>query len=503
MTIPLRCLQIEDSESDAAIVVRLLNKAKFAVQGERVESAVDLRAALFRQPWDVIIADFHLPGFDAYKALSVLKESGLDIPFIGVSGKMGNEIAAEIMKRGAADYITKNNLERLVPAVNRELREAERRRKLKITETALIEERERFWTTLCSIGECVITTDILGTVTLLNPNAEKVTSCSTAEATNRSLTEVFTLVDPHTRKPCPNPVSMALKTGIRQESQYPNLLIDRHGGERLVAHSALPVKDSERNLIGAVLVFRDVPSEEKIDDVLRNSNRLKSIGIVASEIAHEFSNLLSGIWGNVELARQYCHSNTITKAMERLNLAIKILTSAKDLTQQLVTLAQVGKPILKAMAIGPILLQSAKLVLQDSNIDYEVQVPENLGQCCVDEAQLSLVVCNIILNARQAISDSGSICIEAKNLPAGSPQSPDQIPGDLVMVSIRDSGQGIEPGQLPRIFDPFFTTSQTLKDGLGLSSVHEIIRQHGGLVRVESQIGKGTTFFLYLPQHRG
>ncbi|EKD84145.1 MAG: Sensor protein, partial [uncultured bacterium] len=131
-TTTLRCLQIEDSESDAALIFRMLKKARFKVQGERVESASELRTALSRQPWDVIIADFHLPSFDAYKALHILQETGLDIPFIGVSGKVGNEIAAEIMKRGAADYLTKNSLERLVPVIRRELREAETRRSRKL-----------------------------------------------------------------------------------------------------------------------------------------------------------------------------------------------------------------------------------------------------------------------------------------------------------------------------------------------------------------------------------
>lgn len=483
MTIPLRCLQVEDSESDAALIIRLLKKAKFKVEGERVESADDLRAALSRQHWDVIIGDFHLPGFDAYKALGILKESGLDIPFIGVSGKVGNEIAAEIMKRGAADYMTKNCLERLVPAIRRELREAEIRRSLRVAEAALTVEKEFFLSMLCSIGEGVITTDAHGIVTLLNPTAEKFT-CSTDEAANRPLAEVFQLLVPHTRKPCSNPVTLALQTGERQDSHCPNLLIDRCGVERLVTHSAFPVVDSCRDIIGVVLVFRDVTEEKKNSEALQNSNKLKSIGIVASEIAHDFSNFLSGIWGNIELAQQYCQRNNIKKVMERLSLVHKIFASAKDLNHQLLMLTQGGKPTLKEMSIGPILRQSAMIVLRGSDVLYEMHLPENLWLCNLDENQIGLAFDNIILSARQAAIEGGLISISAENLPEGSPDIPPQIPGNVVRVSI---------------YDPFLTASQISENGMEFSSVHAIMKQHGGFVRVESHIGKGTTFFLYIP----
>ncbi|MBU1108752.1 MAG: response regulator [Candidatus Riflebacteria bacterium] len=502
MAVPLHCLQVEDSESDAALIVRLLKKAKFQVHGERVESAKDLRAALIRQHWDIIIADFHLPSFDAYKALSVLQETGLDIPFIGISGKMGNEIAAEMMNRGAADYMTKNNLERLVPVVIRELREAETRKNRKIAEAALAAEKERLWTTLCNIGEAVITTDIQGTITLLNPAAEKATRWSTVEATNRSLSEVFKLLNPHTRKPCPNPAKLSLETGDRQESHCPNLLIDRHGVEHMVTYSALPIKGGSNEVIGVILVFRDVTEKEKIGEILRNSNKLKSIGIVASEIAHNFSNFLSSIMGNIELAQEYCRRKNLTKAMERLSLTLNIFNSAKDMTQQLFTLAQGRKPILKAMSIGPILCQSARFVLRGSKIVYEIHLPESLWFCDLDENQMGLVLDNILLNSRKAMPEGGSISIAVENMPAGSPDIPAQISGDVVRVSIFDTGSGIGPERLPCVSDPSFIDKQCLENELELSSVYSVIKQHGGLVVVESQIGKGTTFLLYIPRSK-
>lgn len=500
MSIPLRCLQIEDSESDAAMIVRLLEKADFKVHGERVESACELRAALSRQPWDIIIADFHLPSFDAFKALNVLKESGLDIPFIAVSGKIGEEIAVEMMKKGAADYLTKSRLERLAPAVERELRDAESRRLRTVAETDLITEKERLLVTLRSIGEGVITTDVNGFITMLNPIAEELTGWTTADACNHSIAEVFQLLNVQTRKPFPNPGIQVLKSADRQESQRPNLLVDRRGGERLVTYSASPMMDGCRGIIGAVLVIRDVTNEEKINEVLRNSDKLQSIGVLAGGIAHDFNNLLISIFGNIELAQDYLSIGDQENGMERLRQAYGIFGRARDLAQQLLTFVKGGKPSLSVMSIVPLLTQSPKLVLSGSNVSLETQLPEDIWLCDLDENQIGQVVDNIVLNARQAMPGGGKIIISAKNLPAGSVEIPPTISGDVVQVSIRDTGPGIDSTILSNIFDPFFTTKHGSGNGLGLSIVNSIIKQHGGLVRVESQVGTGTTFFLYIPR---
>ncbi|MFB3855341.1 MAG: sensor histidine kinase, partial [Vicinamibacterales bacterium] len=133
----LRVLQVEDSESDAALIVRELERAGYRVESERVETAADMRSALQRRPWDVVIADHHLPGLDAPGALDVLAEAGLDIPFIVVSGAIDEETAVMMMKAGAHDYINKGSLARLAPAVERETREADVRRQRKLLESEL------------------------------------------------------------------------------------------------------------------------------------------------------------------------------------------------------------------------------------------------------------------------------------------------------------------------------------------------------------------------------
>ena len=144
MSEELRVLQIEDSLIDAALTERALTKAGYQVYSERVENALEMQAGLAKHPWDVIIADYRLPHFDAPAALSLLQESGLDIPFIVVSGAIGEELAVAIMRAGAHDYLLKDDMARLAPAVEREIRDARTRRERSQAEQALNESRERF-----------------------------------------------------------------------------------------------------------------------------------------------------------------------------------------------------------------------------------------------------------------------------------------------------------------------------------------------------------------------
>src|ERR1051326_71051 len=144
MSQPLKILVVEDSEDDTILLLRELRRGDYEPAFERVDTPGAMRAALDRQPWDVVVADFSMPRFNALAALEVLKEKGLDVPFIIVSGTIGEELAVQAMRNGAQDYIMKGNLTRLVPAVQRELREAVERRERKRAEDALRETEEQF-----------------------------------------------------------------------------------------------------------------------------------------------------------------------------------------------------------------------------------------------------------------------------------------------------------------------------------------------------------------------
>ncbi|KAF1080211.1 MAG: hypothetical protein GQF41_3379 [Candidatus Rifleibacterium amylolyticum] len=500
MAVPLHCLQVEDSESDAALVFRLLKKAEFEVHGERVESAEDLRLALSRKQWDVIIADYHLPGFDAYKALSILQETGLDIPFIGISGKVGNEIAAEIMRRGAADYLTKDELVRLVPVIKRELREAEIRRCHRKAEASLQNERERFDSALRCLEEAVITTDANGSVITMNPIAEQITCQAAAKASGKSLSELIHLRHAETNNPLPNPASLLLRGEIEQVSGEA-YLIDRQGCEHKIAYGALPVRSERNEIHGTVMVFREIADEERQANNLLSSNRLRSIGVIASEIAHDFSNILSIIMGNIELAQEYCRRKNLAKAMERLDSALKVFNNAKNTAFQLISISQGGKPLLRSMPVGPVICCEARKFLRRADLHHETELPEDLWKCRIDETQISLALDNIFANSRHIITAGGSMHIKAENLKTDAADMPPQIAGDAVRISIIVACPGIEPHRLPRLINADDPACKLSENGLEICSAAAIIKQHGGLLRVEPQAA-GIAYFIYIPAVR-
>ncbi|MGE5403679.1 MAG: response regulator, partial [Candidatus Saccharibacteria bacterium] len=195
MIMPLRVLIVEDSSEDAEIILNEFRKHEILAQALRVESREQMMAALSGEAWDIIIADHYLPGFSSLEALKAMKDLGLDLPFIVVSGEANQDFASLAMRAGCHDFITKSNLARLAPAVQRELKEAEIRKDRRDMEEELRRERELFAVTLRSIGDGVITTDTTGKVQFINRVAEELTGWEFAEARNQNLADVFQLVD--------------------------------------------------------------------------------------------------------------------------------------------------------------------------------------------------------------------------------------------------------------------------------------------------------------------
>jgi len=186
---PLQVLQVEDSESDAAMVIRLLSQAGYDVRHERVEDAEEMQATLDRQPWDVIIADFVLPQFNAPSALALLQQAGLDIPFIVVSGTVGEELAVAMMKAGAHDYLMKDNLLRLVPAVEREIREAQTRREHRQAQAELQANELRFRALIEHSADVISTLTAEGVILFESPSVSRILGYQPDELVGRNAFE--------------------------------------------------------------------------------------------------------------------------------------------------------------------------------------------------------------------------------------------------------------------------------------------------------------------------
>ena len=366
----------------------------------------------------------------------------------------------------------------------------------RLAEEALAGERERLAVTLRSIGDGVIATDTEGKIVLVNKVAEQLTGWSQEEAVGKPLRDVFHIVNERTRKECENPVEKVVRTGVTAGLANHTVLVSRDGTERILKDSGAPIRDRESRIVGVVLVFRDITRERKIEEELTKAEKLESVGVLAGGIAHDFNNILTAILGNIIVARM--SGKPGEKAHDLLTEAEKASLQARDLTRQLLTFSRGGAPIRNPASIKQLLEETAGFSLRGSNARGIVKIPDDLWPVDIDEGQISQVINNLVINADQAMPKGGLIRVSAENVRIGDGHALPLAKGKYVKLSIKDEGVGISKENLPLIFDPYFTTKQK-GSGLGLSVSYSIVRNHDGHISVESSIGKGTTFCVYLP----
>jgi len=367
---------------------------------------------------------------------------------------------------------------------------------LKIAEELLEAEKERLTVTLRSIGEGVITTDIEGNILLVNKAGEELTGWKQEEASGKHISEIFNIINANTREKSSLPLDRVLRTGKIFSFPARIFLISRDGRERLISESISPIFDRDNKIIGFVIVFRDITEKVELEEELFKARKLESVGVLASGIAHEFNNILTGVMGNISLAKMYINSEE--KPCEILSEAEKGAVRARTLTYQLLTFAKAGSPLKTPASVAELLKQITNLVLSGSNVKAEFFIDNDLWPVEIDTGQISQVISNLILNARQAMPEGGTVQVTAGNIFAGKEQNVPLKPGKYVKIAIKDHGVGISKKNLERIFDPYFTTKKD-GSGLGLASSYSIIKKHDGHIEAESTPGRGSAFHIYLP----
>jgi PAS domain S-box-containing protein len=372
----------------------------------------------------------------------------------------------------------------------------------KRAQEALGAEKERLSVTLRSIGDAVITTSTDGKVVLMNRAAEDLTGWSQNQALGQALTNLLKLSKSDSRESGEATVARLLKGGglLGPDDQF--VLRSRDATDRIVSVRGAPILDQSNNMVGVVLVLRDITASKRMEEELAKAQKLESVGVLAGGIAHDFNNLLTAILGNVGLAK--IQANPAGKAFKRLEEAERASLRAKDLTQQLLTFAKGGAPVRMTASIGDILKESALFAVRGSTTRCDINVASDLWPVDIDQGQISQVIHNLVINASQAMPEGGVIRVQAENLVIGSD---DELAATLnrskyVRLTVSDDGQGIAKHHLQKIFDPFFTT-KSKGTGLGLATCYSILRNHEGMITVESEQGAGATFHVYLPASSG
>ena len=366
-------------------------------------------------------------------------------------------------------------------------------------EQAIAAEKESLAVTLRSIGGGVITTDIQGKIIMINNEAERLTGWSSSEAIGQPLKSVFNITIDLAAQ------ARAQKSGYRNEAHSILLslpenatLTSRDSVERVIEQVASPIRDNKNEVAGVVLVFRDITERQRNEVEQRKAETLEQLGLLAGGIAHDFNNLLTAIIGNISLASLLLPVDD--EMATRLNDAKNASMRARDLAQQLLTFARGGAPIKKTASIGKLIQDTVSFSLRGSHNRSEFQFGADLWPAEIDPGQISQVIANLVVNADQAMPNGGTLRVSCDNFRYHSANLtiPDLVPGDYIRISISDEGVGIPEEYLKRIFDPYFTTKPK-GNGLGLATTYSIIKNHNGLITVESEVHFGSTFTLYLP----
>jgi two-component system, cell cycle sensor histidine kinase and response regulator CckA len=499
MNPPLNVLIVEDSEDDMLLLLRELRRGGYAVTHAHVQTPVTMEEALEQQSWDIVISDYTMPAFNALDALKMLQRRGLDIPFLIVSGTIGEETAVAAMKAGAQDYLLKGNLARLVPAVERELREAEDRQRRYSAEQALALSEDRFKTLCVSAPLAIFQCDAEGKSVYVNPLWEQISGLSAQE----SLGDVWLQsIHPDDRETVIE--SWQCTIAQRQSWVSEHRLLTPQGETRWVRTLVSPMHSSQGQFLGYVGTVENITEKKSLEAQFLRAQRLESLGTLASGIAHDLNNILTPIIGIVQLL-----PIKITNLDPQTKRLLKILNESthrgSDLVKQILsfTLGVEGKPAITQVSH---LLREIHNIIRHTfpkNIELSTELPPDLWLIPADATLLHQVFMNLCVNARDAMPKGGTLSITAENLEIDENyvrMNLDAQVGPYVVITIGDTGIGIPPKNLDRIFDPFFTTKEIGKGtGLGLSTVLGIVKSHRGFINTDTELDKGTQFKVYLP----
>ncbi|HUG10269.1 MAG TPA: ATP-binding protein, partial [Opitutaceae bacterium] len=345
-----------------------------------------------------------------------------------------------------------------------------------------------------AIVEGVIVTDSKGSILFLNSKACQLLHCDRAEAIGKPASSVLKLLHRITLAPAVDPITQVIESAEpvpindsfsipgAQEADMPHRIV----------FSCDPVPKDDGAVAGTVFVFRNPDELTLTPDELVRSNRFESLGMLAGGIAHDFNNLLTTILGGISLARE-------AGDFSQLEDSEKGCMTAKGLTRQLLSLARGGADMRQILNPAEVISEAVRLAAVGTHVKVNLELAEGLHVIHADRNEIVRVFQNLVINSIQAIEGPGSVTISASNVELNADDVPPLHGGDYVQIQVTDTGCGIPSEQLQSIFEPFFTTKKT-GTGLGLATVLSIIKTHGGQVGVDSTVGKGTTFTIFLPR---
>jgi hypothetical protein len=500
MATPLKILIAEDSPDDAEMMLRELRRAGYVPEWKRVETEKDFLAELKSMP-DIVLSDYAMPQFNGLRAAQLTAECGLNIPFILISGTVGEEAAVEAMKHGATDYLIKDRVARLGNAVERALEQKRLRDERRQTEEELHWKTALLEAQLESSIDGILVVDNRGKKVLQNRRMNELWKIPAHIIEDKDDAAQVVFCTNQTKAPKQFVAKVSHLYAHPDEVSHDE--IELTDGTILDRYSA-PIRDKAGKHYGRIWYFRDITEKRKLEAQFHQAQKMESIGQLAGGIAHDFNNILAVIQTQSELlkisgalsAEQSGYADEISTTVQRaaaLTRQLLLFSSREvfqprdlDLSESITDLAKMFRRIL-----GEDVRTQFKLASQPMFIH-------------ADRGMMDQILLNLVVNARDAMPDGGQLVIETSGVEfdeSAVGQSSGMRTGSFVCLSVSDSGCGIPPEILPKIFDPFFTTKDVGKGtGLGLATVFGIVKQHQGWINVYSELDHGTTFRIYLPR---
>ncbi len=494
---PLHVLVIEHTMADAELNLHELQRAGFLCRPHIVGTHAEFLDHLKRFQYDIVLADYRLPGWTGMEALSVLRKSGREIPFILVTGTLGEETAVECIRQGATDYVLKDHLARLPLVVSRALEEKTLRdaRSFMVEALRQSESNSLFLFAHNPLPMWVFERESMQFLHV-NDAALRHYGYERTEFLQMKVGDLH----------LPEEISSVVRACQANPSWENKARQWRHrlkdGSMIDVEILSNPIEYSGRS--ATLVVAQDVTERRALEQQLHQAQKFEAIGQLAGGIAHDFNNVIGAILGWAELGEEQAASVDARLA----TYFQKIHSQCDRVTAQVrQLLAFARKQILEPRNLS--LNQSVQDVLSlldkviGKDVELHTRLAENLPIVRADPTQIEQVLINLCINSRDAMPKGGRLSIETRDVeisPEECRRNAGCQPGHFVALSVSDTVMGMDAALRNRIFEPFFTTKGTGKGtGLGLATVYGIVRQHGGFIQVESEPGHGSTFRVFLP----
>ena len=499
MTSPLRILLLEDDAHDAELIQELLETDDFVCEITRVQTRTDFVTSLENAEIDLILADYKLPSFDGLSALELARDARADLPFIFVSGSLGEEVAIEAVKIGATDYVVKSRLSRLVPSVQRALREAQERAERKKAEEAF--RRSEMY---LAEAQRLSLTGSFG----WNPTSGKIYWSDETyrifgcEPTIKPTVQlVLERTHPDDRMRLRQIIDRASSQRSDFDAEHRLLMADgsvKH--VRAVAHPSTSEDPENFEFVGAVMDITERKRAEEERERLRqlevdlaHLNRVSMMGELAASLAHEIKQPIAAAALNGDACVNWLGRDApdVTKASAAASAMVANVTRAGGIIDRVSSLYRRGTPERGSVDLNEIVREMGVLLGDMANrnaVSIRTDLDPELPPTTADRVQLQQVLMNLMLNGIEAMQDTGG------ELTVASKRTED---GQLLM-SVSDTGIGLSINQAERVFEPFFTT-KSRGTGMGLSISRRIIASHGGHLWASPNTGRGATFQFTLP----